>query len=98
MIGKTFRLPFKLTGIPLLVDVSFLLILPVLAWMIGRNMHGYLQQFGIVVTTPAALENGWTPYVLGLIAAALLFVSVVLHELGHAITARHYGVRVKSIT
>src|SRR5690606_16741322 len=41
---------------------------------------------------------GHRPLVLGLIAAVGLFIGVVLHELGHAVTARLYGVKVESIT
>ncbi len=44
------------------------------------------------------LSHGAMPYVLGLIAVLGLFVSVVIHELGHSVVARLYGVEVKNIT
>ena len=30
-------LPFRLLGIPILLDISFLLVLPLMAWLIGRS-------------------------------------------------------------
>lgn len=36
-------------------------------------------------------------YALGLLSALLLFASILLHELGHAIVARRYGVEIEEI-
>jgi Zn-dependent protease/CBS domain-containing protein len=96
MFGRSYRLPFKLLGIPVYLDLSFILILPLLAWIIGSQIGYFAQMFDI----PAArsLTVGATPYVLGLVAAIGLFISVVIHELGHAVTARSYNVNVTRIT
>ena len=96
MFNRGIRLPFKLLGIPVILDWSFLLILPLLAWLIGRQVTALATAFG--VHNGHVLATGSWPYVLGLIAALGLFIGVVLHELGHAITARLYGVQVSSIT
>jgi Zn-dependent protease len=96
MFGRSYRLPLNLLGIPVYVDVSFLVVLPLLAWIIGSQVGAFAKMFGIPLTP--YWTTGAMPYVLGLIAAAGLFVSVVIHELGHAITARGYGVQVRRIT
>ena len=86
MFGKTFKLPFTLLGIPVLLDITFLIILPLLAWLIGSNVNAYarfMTETGIEGNWEL-LTVGWMPYALGLIAAIGLFVSVVVHELGHA--------------
>lgn len=96
MFGRTYRLPLKLLGIPLYVDLSFILILPLLAWIIASQLSFFSAQFHIPLSR--SMTSGAMPYVLGLIAAAGLFVSVVIHELGHAVVARGYGVEVRRIT
>jgi Zn-dependent protease/CBS domain-containing protein len=44
--------------------------------------------------TDAGLQGA----VYGVVATLLLFVCVTLHELGHAVTAQHYGIKVQDIT
>lgn len=97
MFRTAFRLPFTLLGIPVLVDITFLIILPLLAWSIGSEIALYIELFGLPID-PQPLREGLTPYWLGLLAALGLFVSVVVHELGHSVVAIRYGVKVKSIT
>lgn len=96
MFGRSFRLPFTLLRIPVYVDLSFLLVLPLLAWIIGSQVGLFARMFHIPLRP--SLTSGAMPYVLGLVAAAGLFVSVVIHELGHAVVARGYGVVVRRIT
>jgi len=83
-------------GIPLLLDWSFLLALPLIAYMIGTNVVAYAR--GANIAGAESLATPGMRYTLGLLAAIGLFVCVVLHELGHAVTARLYHVNVKSIT
>lgn len=97
MFRNAIRLPVRLLGIPLYLDWSFLLVLPLIAWLIASRVGLHAELFGMQESTER-LTAGATPLVLGSIAAIGLFLSVVLHELGHAVTARLYGVEVKSIT
>lgn len=48
-------------------------------------------QFGVLS------RAGWEGALFGIVATLLLFVIVVLHELGHSVAAQHYGVEVKQI-
>ncbi|HRN19196.1 MAG TPA: site-2 protease family protein [Trueperaceae bacterium] len=94
------KLPFKLLGIPVRLDYSFLLILPLFAYIIGSQLPAYAELFrtalGISVDV-SGITQGVTPWVLGLAGALGLFASVIVHELGHAVVARLYGVEVREI-
>lgn len=96
MLGTSFRLPFKVFGIPIQLDLSLLIALPLISWMIARSLPHSLSLLGI---DAPQLVVGAAPYLIGLAAAVGLFLSVLLHELGHAVVAlKFYGVRTKSIT
>lgn len=86
MFRRAFTLPFRVFDIPVRLDASFLFILPFFAYLIGSRVPD-----GMVPGSVA-------PYLLGLIAALGLFTSVLIHEIGHALTARFYGVETKEIT
>lgn len=97
---KSFRIG-SLFGIPIKLDVSFLLILPIFAWLIGAQIELLVGPLNALFGTsldPAALTAGNRPWILGFTAAVGLFVGVVFHELGHSLVAVRYGYPIDSIT
>ncbi|MFB6081816.1 MAG: site-2 protease family protein [Halanaeroarchaeum sp.] len=88
-------------GIPIKLDITFLLVLPLFAWIIGSQIGqwaGILNDVWGSGLDVAALTAGSLPWVLGSVAAIGLFVGVVLHELGHSLVAIRYGYPIDSIT
>ncbi len=97
---KSFRVG-SLFGIPLRFDITFLLVLPVFAGVIGLQMSELVEVLNVAIGAgidPAAVTAGYNPWVLGFIAAVGLFVGVLLHELGHAVVAIRYGYGIEAIT
>lgn len=88
-------------GIPIRLAPTFLLILPVFAWIIGSQVGFWVEQLNTLwgLNLPVGpLEVGTTPWLLGIAGAVGLFLGVVLHELGHSVIAMRYGVGIDSIT
>ena len=90
-------------GIPIRVNISLVVFLPVLAWLIGSGAQ--IEFYGAIVGGLAGteldllrLQAGTTPWLVGAVAAVGLFVSVTLHELGHAWAGMRYDLQVESIT
>ncbi|WP_256393642.1 site-2 protease family protein [Natronoarchaeum rubrum] len=93
----------SVTGIPIRVNVTLLVFLPALAWLLSRPDQigvyaGVIEALSPHGIDDAAIEAGQTPLVLGSAAAVGLFVSVLIHELGHSWTARYFEVGIASIT
>ena len=83
----------KISGIPIRLHISFLVILPFFAFVIGSNINDIAMLANV---NPDSL--GLNPYWLGFIMAILLFSSVVMHELSHSLVARSRGIEIKNIT
>lgn len=90
----------NLFGIPIEIDLTLLLVLPVLSWVIGLQVDHWLRIFNRLragETASAGLTTGATPWILGITVALGLFVGVLLHELGHSLVALHFGYDIESI-
>ena len=88
-------------GIPIQLDLTFLLVLPLFAWIIGTQIEQTADLLNRSLGTgldPALLTDGSLVWVLGIVAAVGLFTGVVLHELGHSLVAIRYGFPIESIT
>lgn len=77
----------KIRGIEIGIHYSWLL---VLALVTASLALGFFPQ-----TFPAL--SPLSSWLLGLVAALLLFVSVLIHELSHSLVAQSMGIRVRSI-
>jgi Zn-dependent protease/CBS domain-containing protein len=90
-------------GIPIRINTSLIVFLPVLAWLIGSGGQieiyaGFIETLTGVGFDLARLRAGSTPWVIGVAAAVGLFASVTVHELGHSWVALRYGLTIESIT
>ncbi|MFC6954632.1 site-2 protease family protein [Halorubellus litoreus] len=90
-------------GIPIKVNISLVVFLPVLAWIIGGTGQielyaGLVEVVSGVPLDVETLQAGNNGFVLGALAAIGLFASVTVHELGHAAAARRYGIETSAIT
>lgn len=77
----------NLFGIPFYVNPSWFLVLALVTFSYGGALASQFPTMGLIL-----------PWILGLVAALLLFASVLAHELGHSFVAIRQGIEVKSIT
>lgn len=73
------------------------------SWKLGKLFGIPLQVHPTFWLLPASVlftnvGGGLASMLFALVAVFLLFVCLVLHELGHALMARHFGIRTRDIT
>jgi len=87
MFGKRIKL-FKLLGFEVRVDWSWIIIAILIAWSLSKGLF------------PSYYKNlsTQTYWWMGIIGAAGLFLSIIVHELSHSLVARKYGLPMKGIT
>lgn len=78
----------RIGGIPLRVHPSWFIILVLFTLAFQSEVAQLPEAQGLV----------WASWLTGFLTALLLFVSVLLHELGHSVMAIREGVKVSSIT
>jgi Zn-dependent protease/predicted transcriptional regulator len=88
MFRSTIRL-FKLFGIPVELDLSWILILMLVTWTFATRY--YPSNFPGMFT----IGENW---LLGFITALLLFVSILMHEFSHSLVASRNGLPIRRIT
>jgi Zn-dependent protease/CBS domain-containing protein len=87
--SRTDRLQIaRVIGIPIYLHFSWLIIFGLIVWTLST---GYFPAH--YPDLPAS--SYWAK---GLVTSLLFFVSILLHELGHAVVARRGGLRTRSIT
>ena len=91
----------NLAGIPVKLHWSFLLVIPLFAWIIGSQILLTTELietlFGVPIN-PTLITAGFNPYILGAVVALGLFVGVFIHEMAHSLVAKAKGIKIHSIT
>ena len=78
----------RVIGIPIYLHFSWLIIFGLIVWTLST---GYFP----AQHPDFPASSSWAK---GLVASLLFFVSIVFHELGHAVVALRHGLRTRSIT
>lgn len=78
---------FKVLGFEISLDFSWFFILALVVWTLGA---GYFPS----VYPQLATATHW---IMGVVAALLLFISVLVHELSHSVVARSRGLDISGI-
>jgi Zn-dependent protease len=86
MFGKTIKIA-KLFGIDILVDFSWLIIFVLVTFSFGNTFLLFFPQINFPLV-----------FLYAVVSALIFFTSVLLHELGHSVLAKRYGITVPSIT
>ncbi len=78
----------RIFGIEIDLDYSWFLVVILLTWVLAVSYY------------PAEFRNWSTAeyWFMGIVTAVMLFVSVLIHELGHSVVAKRYGLSVPRIT
>jgi Zn-dependent protease/predicted transcriptional regulator len=87
MFGRSFKL-FNLFGFEVKIDLSWIIIAVLVTWSLAAGFFPYLYK-------NLSPETYW---VMGVVGALGLFLSVIFHEFCHSIVARHLGLPMKGIT
>ncbi len=87
MFGRRFKI-FDAFGIPVFVDLSWFVVALLIAWSLAGNAF------------PQSLpgRSSGSYWLMGSIATLGLFLSILLHEFGHALVARRFAVPIRGIT
>jgi Zn-dependent protease/predicted transcriptional regulator len=85
----------KIIGIPIKIHFTFLLILALFAWTFTASS---VSLFGFTIGYGGLAIDLFLKILLGTFLAILLFICVVLHEVGHSYVTQRYGYKIHGIT
>jgi Zn-dependent protease/predicted transcriptional regulator len=91
----------RLFGIPILLHYTFLLVIPLFAYIIGSQIGSTTDMLRDIFRIPidtSIITSGFMPWILGTVVALGLFFGVLVHELAHSLVARAKGIKMQSIT
>jgi Zn-dependent protease/CBS domain-containing protein len=87
VFGKRINL-FKLLGFQVRIDMSWIILAVLVAWSLSASLFPFYYKN---LSTTAY-------WMMGIIGAVGLFLSIVFHEFCHSLVARRYGMPMKGIT
>jgi Zn-dependent protease/CBS domain-containing protein len=87
MFGKRFKL-FKLFGFEVGIDLSWIIIAILIAWSLSTGFFPFRYK-------DLSTQTYW---VMGIVGAVGLFLSIIAHEFCHSLVARKSGMPMKGIT
>lgn len=87
MFGKRIKL-FKLLGFQVSIDPSWIIIAVLIAWSLSTGLFPFHYKH-------LSIQTYW---MMGIVGALGLFLSIIVHEFSHSIVARKYGIPMKGIT
>ncbi|MEF8874843.1 MAG: site-2 protease family protein [Candidatus Thermoplasmatota archaeon] len=85
----------KVYGIPVKLHFTLIFIVALIAWSVGSNVFLLAEMLGI---PDPDIALGWESYMLGVVIAVGLLISVFLHEMAHSIVSIKSGYRVDEIS
>ena len=87
MFGKKIKL-FKVFGFEVGIDWSWIILAILVAWSLSAGLFPFRYK-------DLSTQTYW---IMGIVGALGLFVSIVFHEMCHSLVARKYGMPMKGIT
>lgn len=84
----------RVYGIPVRIDYRWFLVFALSVWLVANNLHRAPIQLPGILMPPVDIFTAW---ILGIITTAALFLSVLGHELSHALMARAEGIEIEEI-
>lgn len=87
MFGKRIDL-FKLLGFEVRIDMSWVFLAILVAWSLSTGFFPFRYE-GL---------STQTYWIMGVVGAIGLFLSIIVHEMSHSLVARQYGMPIKGIT
>jgi Zn-dependent proteases len=87
MFGRRIRL-FSIFGFEVRIDMSWIILAILIAWSLSVGLFPF--QYNNL--------SPQTYWLMGIVGAAGLFISIIVHEISHSLVARRFGIPMKGIT
>src|SRR5215204_3982804 len=84
----------RVYGIPVRIDYRWFIVVGLSSWLISRNLQTNILQLGGFQLPPLAPATAW---LLAVVTTIGLFLSVLGHELSHALMGRAEGIEIEEI-